>query len=387
MSIQNQHSMPIQWEFLISKLKSSVTVVDATSPELPLIYVNEHFTTLTGYSYEESVGQNCRFLQGQDTLPETVNKIREALRQQQSIKTEILNYTKTGQKFWNELNIDPIFNDEGECLFFVGIQYDISERKYAEEQLRMAAHMAEMNSRGQLEFIGKLNHELRTPLNGIMGMIELVGMEETSNEQKEYLELARQSGEALLNIVNKNLDVAKLGRGKMKVEQIDFQPSKLIQQIIKTHEVAARQKQISLVCHLDLEVPEVLVGDPLRLRQVLDNLINNAIKFTEQGEVHIQVDVKETLGDVTTLVFSIQDTGIGIPQDQMNQLFEAFTQTDVSHARRFGGSGLGLTICKELMELMHGEIRVESQEGQGTQFQVTVPLKRQRMMPSVGHVG
>ncbi|WP_145045537.1 HAMP domain-containing sensor histidine kinase [Paenibacillus xylanexedens] len=387
MTIQNQYSIPIQWEFLISKLKSSVTVVDATSPELPLIYVNEHFTTLTGYSFEESVGQNCRFLQGRDTLPETVDKIREALREQKSIKIDILNYTKSGHKFWNELNIDPIFNDEGDCLFFVGIQYDISERKYAEEQLRMAANMAELNSRGQLEFIGKLNHELRTPLNGIMGMIELVGMEETSNEQKEYLELARQSGEALLNIVNKSLDMAKLGRGKMKVEQIEFQPSKLMQQIIKTHELSAIQKQISLVCHVDLEVPELLVGDPLRLRQVLDNLINNAIKFTEQGEVHIQLDVKETLEDVTTLVFSIQDTGIGIPQDQMNQLFEAFTQTDVSHARRFGGSGLGLTICKELLELMHGEITVASEEGQGTQFQVTVPLKRQQVMPSMGHVG
>ncbi|WP_338540157.1 sensor histidine kinase [Paenibacillus tundrae] len=387
MAIQNQYSIPIQWEFLISKLKSSVTVVDATSPELPLIYVNEHFTTLTGYSFEESVGQNCRFLQGRDTLPETVDKIREALREQKSIKIDILNYTKSGHKFWNELNIDPIFNDEGDCLFFVGIQYDISERKYAEEQLRMAANMAELNSRGQLEFIGKLNHELRTPLNGIMGMIELVGMEETSNEQKEYLELARQSGEALLNIVNKSLDMAKLGRGKMKVEQIEFQPSKLMQQIIKTHELSAIQKQISLVCHVDLEVPEVLVGDPLRLRQVLDNIINNAIKFTEQGEVHIQLDVKETLEDVTTLVFSIQDTGIGIPQDQMNQLFEAFTQTDVSHARRFGGSGLGLTICKELLELMHGEITVASEEGQGTQFQVTVPLKRQQVMPSMGHVG
>ncbi|MDQ0168690.1 sensor histidine kinase [Paenibacillus tundrae] len=387
MTIQNKYSMPIHWEFLISKLKSSVTVVDATSPELPLIYVNEHFTTLTGYSFEESVGQNCRFLQGRDTLPETVAKIREALREQKSIKIDILNYTKSGHKFWNELNIDPIFNDEGDCLFFVGIQYDISERKYAEEQLRMAANMAELNSRGQLEFIGKLNHELRTPLNGIMGMIELVGMEETNSEQKEYLELARQSGEAMLDIVNKSLDMAKLGRGKMKVEQIEFQPSKLIQQIIKTHELSAIQKQISLVCHVDLEVPEVLVGDPLRLRQVLDNLINNAIKFTEQGEVHIQLDVKETLEDVTTLVFSIQDTGIGIPQDQMNQLFEAFTQTDVSHARRFGGSGLGLTICKELLELMHGEITVESQKGQGTQFQVTVPLKRQQVMPSMGHVG
>ncbi|SHN75970.1 PAS domain S-box-containing protein [Paenibacillus sp. ov031] len=378
------NQLAIQWEFIISKIKSSVTVVDATLPDFPLMYVNEYFSELTGYSAEESIGQNCRFLQGPDTDPETVQKIREALKKRQSIKTEILNYTKHGQKFWNELNIDPIFDDSGECLFFVGIQYDISERKYAEQQLRMAASLTEMNSRGQLEFIGKLNHELRTPLNGIMGMIELVGMGDNSEEQKEYLELARQSGEALLNIVNNSLDMAKLGRGKMRVEQIEFQPLKLIQQIIKTHEPAAQNKQIRLLCHADLTTPDVLTGDPLRLRQVLDNLLSNAIKFTEQGEVQLQMDVEERRGDTVILVFTVHDTGIGIPDNKINQLFEAFTQTDLSHARKFGGSGLGLTICKELLELMDGQISVESTEGKGTKFEVTLPLLRQQAIPNVG---
>ncbi|MFJ2044562.1 MULTISPECIES: HAMP domain-containing sensor histidine kinase [Paenibacillus] len=378
------NQLAIQWEFIISKIKSSVTVVDATLPDFPLMYVNEYFSELTGYSAEESIGQNCRFLQGPDTDPETVQKIREALKKRQSIKTEILNYTKHGQKFWNELNIDPIFDDSGECLFFVGIQYDISERKYAEQQLRMAASLTEMNSRGQLEFIGKLNHELRTPLNGIMGMIELVGMGDNSEEQKEYLELARQSGEALLNIVNNSLDMAKLGRGKMRVEQIEFQPLKLIQQIIKTHEPAAQNKQIRLLCHADLTTPDVLTGDPLRLRQVLDNLLSNAIKFTEQGEVQLQMDVEERRGDTVILVFTVHDTGIGIPDNKINQLFEAFTQTDISHARKFGGSGLGLTICKELLELMDGQISVESTEGKGTKFEVTLPLLRQQAIPNVG---
>ncbi|SLK10928.1 MULTISPECIES: sensor histidine kinase [unclassified Paenibacillus] len=378
------NQLAIQWEFIISKIKSSVTVVDATLPDFPLMYVNEYFSELTGYSAEESIGQNCRFLQGPDTDPETVQKIREALKKRQSIKTEILNYTKHGQKFWNELNIDPIFDDSGECLFFVGIQYDISERKYAEQQLRMAASLTEMNSRGQLEFIGKLNHELRTPLNGIMGMIELVGMGDNSEEQKEYLELARQSGEALLNIVNNSLDMAKLGRGKMRVEQIEFQPLKLIQQIIKTHEPAAQNKQIRLLCYADLTTPDVLTGDPLRLRQVLDNLLSNAIKFTEQGEVQLQMDVEERRGDTVILVFTVHDTGIGIPDNKINQLFEAFTQTDISHARKFGGSGLGLTICKELLELMDGQISVESTEGKGTKFEVTLPLLRQQAIPNVG---
>ncbi|MFS0858911.1 ATP-binding protein [Paenibacillus taichungensis] len=378
------NQLAIQWEFIISKIKSSVTVVDATLPDFPLMYVNEYFSELTGYSAEESIGQNCRFLQGPDTDSETVQHIREALNKQQSIKTEILNYTKHGQKFWNELNIDPIFDDSGECLFFVGIQYDISERKYAEQQLRMAASLTEMNSRGQLEFIGKLNHELRTPLNGIMGMIELVGMGDNSEEQKEYLELARQSGEALLNIVNNSLDMAKLGRGKMRVEQIEFQPLKLIQQIIKTHEPAAQNKQIRLLCHADLTTPDVLTGDPLRLRQVLDNLLSNAIKFTEQGEVQLQMDVEERRGDTVILVFTVQDTGIGIADNKINQLFEAFTQTDISHARKFGGSGLGLTICKELLELMDGQISVESIEGKGTKFEVTLPLLRQQAIPNVG---
>ncbi|QOS80194.1 PAS domain-containing protein [Paenibacillus sp. JNUCC31] len=378
------NQLAIQWEFIISKIKSSVTVVDATLPEFPLIFVNEYFTQLTGYSAEESIGQNCRFLQGPETDTDTVKQIREALEKQHSMKIDILNYTKNGQKFWNELNIDPIFNESGECLFFVGIQYDISERKYAEQQLQMAASLAEMNSRGQLEFIGKLNHELRTPLNGIMGMIELISMGESSDEQKEYLELARESGEALLNIVNNSLDMAKLGRGKMMLEQIEFQPLKLVQQIIKTHEPAAQNKQIRLLCHADLNLPDVLTGDPLRLRQVLDNLLSNAIKFTEHGEVQLQMDVEEFRGDMVTLVFTIRDTGIGIPDTQINHLFEAFTQTDVSHSRKFGGSGLGLTICKELLELMNGQISVESVEGKGTKFEVTLPLLRQQAIPNVG---
>ncbi|WP_440110986.1 ATP-binding protein [Paenibacillus sp. QZ-Y1] len=379
-----QHNqLAIQWEFIISKIKSSVTVVDATLPEFPLMYVNEHFTQLTGYSKEESVGQNCRFLQGPDTDSKTIQQIRYALKTQQSIKIEILNYTKSGQKFWNELNFDPIFNESGECLFFVGIQYDISERKYAEQQLHMAVSLAEMNSRGQLEFIGKMNHELRTPLNGIMGMIELVSMGDNSDEQKEYLELARQSGEALLSIINNSLDMAKLGRGKMVVEQIEFQPLKLVQQIIKTHEPAAHNKQIRLLCHADLNIPDVLTGDPLRLRQVLDNLLSNAIKFTIQGEVQLQMDVKERFGDTVTIVFTIRDTGIGIPKSQINHLFEAFMQTDVSHARKFGGTGLGLTICKELLELMDGHISVESIEGKGTKFEVSLPLLCHQAIPNV----
>ncbi|MBR2565431.1 MAG: PAS domain-containing protein [Paenibacillus sp.] len=372
MSLFNQ--LPMQWEFIISKLKSSVTVVDATSPDLPLMYVNEHFTWLTGYTYEESIGRNCRFLQGTDTDPETVLYIREALSKRQSIKVEVLNYTKSGQKFWNELNIDPIFNESGECLYFVGIQYDISERKYAEQQLQTAATSAEKTSRGQLEFIGKLNHELRTPLNGIMGMIELAGMGDMTDEQKEYLELARQSGEALLNIVNNSLDIAKLGRGKMGIEYIEFQPIKLIQQIMKTYEPAAMNKQIRILCHADLNIPDVLWGDPLRLRQVLDNLLSNAIKFTERGEVQLQVDVTEHSHEQTMITFLVRDTGIGIPSDQIGQLFEAFTQSDISHARRFGGSGLGLTICKELLGLMNGSITVESVEGKGTEFCVTIPF-------------
>lgn len=372
MSLYNQ--LPMQWEFIISKLKSSVTVVDATLPELPLMYVNEHFTWLTGYTYEESIGRNCRFLQWTDTDPETVLRIREAISKQQSIKVEILNYTKSGQKFWNELNIDPIFDESGECIYFVGIQYDISERKFAEQQLKTAASMAEKTSRGQLEFIGKLNHELRTPLNGIMGMIELAGMGDITEEQKEYLELARHSGEALLNIVNNSLDMAKLGRGKMGVEHIEFQPLKMIQQIVKTHEPAAMNKQIRLLCHVDLNIPDVLWGDPLRLRQVLDNLLSNAVKFTQRGQVQLQVDVKQHSQEQTVLSFLVRDTGIGIAAHQIDQLFDVFTQSDISHARRFGGSGLGLTICKELLELMKGSITVESVEGKGTEFHVTVPF-------------
>ncbi|MBO2942896.1 PAS domain-containing protein [Paenibacillus sp. F411] len=371
---QSQNTL-IPWEYLIARLQYSVTVVDARDPILPLIYVNEHFTELTGYSVEESVGSNCRFLQGPETDRETVDKIKQAIQQQKATKVEILNYTKAGRKFWNELNIDPIFNEAGECLYFVGIQYDISERKFAEQQLQLAIQMAEYNARQHMEFIGKLSHEIRTPLNGIMNMIELAGMDASPQEQEEYLELAQQSAEVLLSFVNNSMDMAKLGMGKMKVEEVEFRPDQLLQQLFKIHQPAARLKQVELSTDIDPSLPEVLIGDPLRLRQILDNLLSNAIKFTESGRVQLQARLVKQHNESAEITFIVQDTGIGIPKSMMKSLFGTFVQADISHSRRFGGSGLGLNICKELAELMGGQIHVESEVDAGTTFTVELKFK------------
>ena len=355
-------------------LKSISQGVIITDANRLILSSNAAFSSITGYSMDEILGRNCNFLQGPLTDPQTVDAIRTALRNATPFSGEILNYRKDGNTFWNELTISPLWNEHGRLSHFVGVTRDISDRKWAEQVVRRAQATAEASSRAKSEFLANMSHEIRTPMNGIIGMTELTLGTELTTNQREYLEAVKVSADALLTVINDILDFSKIEAGKLDLDPVEFDLRETLESTLRPLAVRAHQKGLELTCDVASEIPDILVADSVRLRQIWVNLIGNALKFTSQGEIGIEVTIESMTNNNAVLHFNVTDTGIGIPKEKQETIFEQFSQADGSTNRRYGGTGLGLTISTQLVNLMGGRMWVESEVGRGSAFHFTVSL-------------
>lgn len=337
-------------------------------------WVNQAFCDITGYSRDDAIGRtpgellNC----GETNLDE-VREMEQRLASGKPNRVEILNQRKDGAHIWVDATLVPLLSSDGRVERVVSIERDITRAKEHERELADARIAAESSERAKSEFLATMSHEIRTPMNGIIGMSDLLCETDLAEQERQYAETIRNSAEALLKIINDILDLSKLDAGKLSIDAVDFDPAKCILEAVDLLKAQAREKGLYLDLSFATRLPDQLHGDDGRLRQILVNLVGNAVKFTQNGGVSVTVRHSSGLDD-EQLQIAISDTGIGIEHDQLDLIFDHFSQADAATTRRFGGTGLGLAISRLLARQMGGDITVNSSTGKGSCFTLSVLL-------------
>jgi len=342
-------------------------------------YMNSSAELITGWRQKEALGRELSAVfslyhaETNAPLPLPLAEIMAA-REPMGLQHGTMLRCRDGTGKYLSASCASVRDARGELNGAVIVFRDISRQKKAEEQILKAKEAAEAANRAKSEFLANMSHEIRTPINGIIGMIDLTLLTPLNSEQRDNLLTAKKCADSLLLIINDILDFSKIEAGKMKIEKVPFSLQELLGEIMKTHGVSAKKKGLKLRKQVGMDVPNFLTGDPTRLRQVIDNLVHNAIKFTQEGYVSLSVHKSGEVNGKVHLQFAVTDTGIGIEPQMMGKLFRSFSQVDSSTTRKFGGTGLGLVISRQLVEKMGGSIWAHSEPGVGSTFAFSLPF-------------
>ncbi|MFN9711221.1 MAG: response regulator, partial [Bacteroidota bacterium] len=361
-------------EALLNALNNSA-IVSITDLNGKIISVNTIFCQVSGYNEEELIGQNHNIINSGFHDNAFWKDLWTNILAGKTWRAEICNRAKDGSIYWVDTVINPIYGQNGEIHQFLAIRYLITQRKEAEENLAKAKDVAESSLRVKRRFLANMSHEIRTPLHAILGLGEQIMQGIKEESQKEQMKLINESAKALLSIINDIIDISRIEEGKMKLDYVPFDLEHIVNSVFKLLQTYAHKKALHFELMYDPELDSKVVGDPVRLRQILINVLGNAIKFTEKGMVRLHCKVAKKEGKDLLVSFLCEDTGIGISDDMKKRMFQDFSQEDETYQRKFGGSGLGLAITSELVKLMGGIIDIESQKNTGTKVFISIPME------------
>ncbi len=365
-SEENLKRSKIISETILDAMTDAICLVDAK--DYTVVEANKAFLDHYRYTIKSIEGKTCYEITHKNIepcqAPNDTCPLNETIKTKKTAFAEHIHYNRDGSEKFIEISTSPIMDEKGNVVQAVHIARNITKRKQVEVELQKAKALAERTNELKSLFLANMSHEIRTPMNGIIGFTDILLGMELSDKQREFLELVKYSTDKLMRIINEILDFSKIEAGKLDLEIISFNLSQVIDEALRILALKASEKGLIINTHIDRKVPLILMGDPGRFTQVIMNLVANAIKFTEHGLVEIKVDVKEMRKDSVLLHITVKDSGIGISQDKQQTIFEAFSQGDGSYTRKYGGTGLGLTISAHLVRMMGGEIWVESRNNQ-----------------------
>lgn len=338
-------------------------------------YVNPAFTDKTGYTFKEAFGQNPRILKNKDKPSKEYNILWETILSGKTWHGEFYNTKKNGEHYWELASISPIIDNNNKMRAFIAVKEDITLRKLMEEELVKSKERAEKANSDKSKFVLYVSHEIRNPISGVISIVNLLLNVETDSEKMEFLHLIKHSANALLEIVNNILDISKLESGKMEIQNINFSIPDTLNNITSLFSVISKNKELYLNCFVDEKIPPFVFGDYLKLQQIIINLVSNSLKFTEKGGITIKADCKTISEKNITILFTIEDTGIGIPDTMKEAIFESFTQIDTVLTKKEKGTGLGLALVKKMVEILNGKLSLESKKNIGTKFFIELDFK------------